>query len=68
MQITTVAYGKTFNLGHYESLRIDLTATLDAGAARRGGGGRTASRIVPNCGSRAGVGAVAAIDNATPRC
>jgi hypothetical protein len=31
MQITTIAYGKTFNLGQYQSERIDLTATLDAG-------------------------------------
>jgi hypothetical protein len=31
MQITTVAYGKTFNLGHYQSERIDLTATLAEG-------------------------------------
>lgn len=29
MQITTVSFGKTFNLGHFESQRIDLTATLD---------------------------------------
>jgi hypothetical protein len=31
MQITTVAYGKTFNLGHYQSERIDLTVTLSEG-------------------------------------
>lgn len=28
MNITTVSYGKTFNLGDYESVRIDMTAEL----------------------------------------
>lgn len=31
MNITTVSYGKTFNLGDYESERIDLTAELEEG-------------------------------------
>lgn len=31
MQITTITYGRTFSLRPYESERIDLTATIDAG-------------------------------------
>lgn len=31
MQITTIAYGYTFNRGNYQSERIDLTATLGEG-------------------------------------
>lgn len=31
MKVRTVAYGKTFNLGNYESERIELTAELDEG-------------------------------------
>ncbi len=31
MRIKTIAYGKTFNLGNYESQRIDMTADLDEG-------------------------------------
>lgn len=31
MQVTTISYGKTFNLGQYQSERIDLTATLAEG-------------------------------------
>lgn len=31
MQITTIAYGFTFNRGNYQSERIDLTATLGEG-------------------------------------
>lgn len=29
--ITTISYGKTFSLGNYQTERIDLAATLDAG-------------------------------------
>lgn len=29
--ITTVSYGRTFNLSNYQSERIDLAAALDAG-------------------------------------
>jgi hypothetical protein len=31
MKITTISYGKTFNLKNYESQRIDMTAQLDEG-------------------------------------
>lgn len=31
MKVKTIAYGKTFNLGNYESQRIDMTAELDEG-------------------------------------
>lgn len=31
MQITTISYGKTFNLGQYQSERIDMTATVVEG-------------------------------------
>lgn len=31
MQVKTIAYGKTFNLGNYQSERIDMTADLDEG-------------------------------------
>jgi hypothetical protein len=29
MTITKVAYGKTINIGNYESIRIDLEATVE---------------------------------------
>jgi hypothetical protein len=31
MHVKTIAYGKTFNLGNYESQRIDMTAELEEG-------------------------------------
>lgn len=31
MRVKTIAYGKTFNLGNYESQRIDMTAELEEG-------------------------------------
>lgn len=31
MKVTTIAYGKTFNKGNYESERIDMTAELEEG-------------------------------------
>lgn len=31
MQIITVSYGKTVNLGNYESARLDATAQVESG-------------------------------------
>lgn len=31
MRVKTIAYGKTFNLGQYQSERIDMTADLEEG-------------------------------------
>lgn len=30
-RITSITYGRTINVGNYESVRIDLTARVDAG-------------------------------------
>lgn len=30
-KITSVSYGKTINMGNYESVRLDLTARVDDG-------------------------------------
>ncbi len=31
MKITEASYGRTFNLGDYESLRVDMKASVDEG-------------------------------------
>jgi hypothetical protein len=31
MKITDVTYGRTFNLGSFESLRVDMKASVDEG-------------------------------------
>ena len=56
MRVKTIAHGKTFNLGNYESRRIDMSAEMDEGedeqiamlrlkASVLGGGGDTQGAI-----------------------
>ena len=65
--ITQVSYGRTFNLRDYQSERIDLTATLDAGEDAVAATLRLKAQVLTLAGDAPGANAALAAEQARLR-
>lgn len=45
MKINEVSYGRTFNLGNYESLRVEMKASVDEGEDAKEVAGKLAAEV-----------------------